>query len=73
MRLLAGRESKPALGNGHLRVRRNDVDVVRFHGHAILHLNHWHLGFPGKNLRQQAFVFGVQMLNQHKSHAAITL
>jgi hypothetical protein len=43
--------------------------MIRFDGYAFGDLRHRHAGGVGKQPGEQAFVLGVQMLDQHKCHA----
>jgi len=45
--------------------------MVRHDRHAVLGLDHRHLGMIAQELDQQAFVMRVEMLDQDKRHAAL--
>ena len=56
--------------DGHVPVRRNHIDAVRLDPRAILDLEYLHSGGAMEQLRQDALVRRVQMLDDDKRHAA---
>jgi len=56
---------------GHFGVGRNHVNVVWLQGHSVLGFPNRQSGGSRQKATQNALVSGVQVLNQHKSHAAI--
>ena len=59
------------LRDGEIDVGWNHVHVIGFHRHIVGHLAHRHGGGAGENLRQQAVVFGVEMLHENDGQAGI--
>ena len=57
--------------NGHVLVRRDHIDAVGLHGHAVLCLDHVHGRVPLEQLRHHAGVAGVEMDHQDESHVAV--
>jgi hypothetical protein len=43
--------------------------MVRFNGHAFLHLPDRHLSHPGQQLREHTFMGGIHVLHQDKGEA----
>ena len=62
-----------AVEDGYTLVGRNHIDAVWLRAGAILHLNHAHPGRPLKQLRHEALVGGIQVLNDYEVHAASLL
>ena len=52
-------------------VGRHDVYMVGFHSHAIGRLTDWHGGGSRKNLRQQAVVIWIEMLNEYDGESSV--
>ncbi len=59
-----------SMQEAHVFVRGNHINPIGPHGHAILHLHHFHAGGALEQLRHDAFARWVQMLHNHAGHAA---
>ncbi len=70
-RLLGDRELQHAVENGHLAVGWNHIDMVGGDGYLIQRFHHRHRGAALEDFRQEAFMAGIEMGNQHKGHAGI--
>ena len=57
--------------DGHVFVRRDYIDAVRFDPGAVLDLDHFHAGCALEQLGHDPYASGVQMLHDDKSHPAI--
>jgi hypothetical protein len=60
-----------AMQDGHILVRRNDIDVVRQNRSAILNLNDFHAGVALEQFRHDAFTRRIKVLDDDKCHAAV--
>jgi hypothetical protein len=56
--------------DGHVLVRRDHIHAVRFDDGAVFDLDDLHPGGALQQLRHDALVRGVQMLDDDKRHAA---
>ena len=70
-RLPAGHQVERPVPDPHSLVRGNDVDMIRFHRHALFHFRDGHRGGLGEQLGQQALMSGVEMLHQYQRQARI--
>ncbi len=68
---LAGKQLQKPLGDDHVAVGRDDVDVVRLHPPLVVDLRDRHRGRPGKDLGQLAGVRGGEVLHQDESHSGV--
>ena len=57
--------------DGHVRIRRNDVNMIGLDASAFLDFDHRHSGRPAKQLRQDAFVLWSKVLNENECHTRI--
>ena len=57
----------------HIRIRRDDVNVIRLQKHAIADLNHGESRRRPKKMRKNALMLCGQMLNEHDRHASAFL
>ena len=55
---------------GDVFLRRNEVNGVFLHGHAVLGLQNRHLRVFAEDVGHQALVVRSQMLDDHKAQAA---
>ena len=55
------------------RLRRgaNHVDMIGFYASLAGHFGDGHFAFLGKQFREMAVVFRIEVLNQHECHAGI--
>src|SRR5262245_40674163 len=53
----------------HVRIRWDDINVIRLQKHAIADLNHRETRRPAKKMGKNARMPGGQMLNEHDRHA----
>jgi hypothetical protein len=65
----AARKMKHPLDSAYVHVWRDYVDMVGTDWHAILHVRDGHLGSMGKQLGEDAFMSGFQVLHHDKCHA----
>ena len=70
-RLPAGHQVERPVRDPHSLVRGDDVDMIRFHRHALFHFRDGHRGGLGEQLGQQALMSGIEMLHQHQRQARI--
>ncbi len=49
----------------------NDINVIRLHGHPVIHLQHGHLGLMRQDLGHQAMPIGGEMQDENERHPAI--
>src|SRR5437899_9780237 len=68
---LTALEFQHAQRDGHVGIRRNDINVVRCDPQVVGDFAHRHRSDPRQNLHQCALVVGVAMLHQHKTHARV--
>ena len=68
---LARQETKVASRDDDVHIRRHDMDVIGLDAHPVGGLLQRQTGRAGQQFTQLAFMLGVQMLDQHKSHAAL--
>ena len=45
--------------------------MVGFHGHAVLHLDDWHVGERSEQTDHEALVRGIEVWNEHEGDAAV--
>ena len=65
------KQMQHAMQQREIFVRRDDIDVIWIHRHAVSSFEHRHRGYPLQQLRQATKVAGVKMLDDDKGHAAI--
>ena len=59
-----------AVQDGQVLVRRDDIDAVRADGHAVLHLEDFHLRHALEQFGHDALVRGIEVLDDDERHAA---
>ncbi len=64
-------QAQHALLQTHGDARGRNVDAVRLHPHAVLHLGDRHPGDLGQDFRQHAVGPGGQVLHQDETHAGV--
>ena len=52
-------------------LRRDQIDRIRLHLHAVFRLDHRHFRIFPQNIRHQAFIIGSQMLDYNKAQPAV--
>jgi len=62
---------QPPLVDGHDLLGRDQVDVVRPKGHALLGLMHDHLGVARQQLHHERLVVRGKVLHDDQRHAGI--
>src|ERR1700722_18384661 len=67
----AGREAQGSALDRHHHIRRDDVETILLDADAVFGGNNGHCRSAGQNLRQMAFIIGLQMLDQNKSHSRL--
>ena len=67
----ARQERERAVENGHVRVGRDDVDMIALDQYAVADLSDRHRGGAAQRLRQQAVVLRIEMLDENERHAGI--
>ena len=61
-------ELERAVQDGHVAIRRDDVDAVRLHRHPVFHLENRHARVAADEIGEDTFVAGRQMLDEDKGH-----
>jgi hypothetical protein len=67
--LQAGGEPEHATGDGHRHIGWYHIELARLHHRAILHLPDRQRGDAGKQLREEAGVGRVQVLDEDQGQA----
>jgi hypothetical protein len=62
------RQAQGAILDGQIAARRNDIEVFRQDGHAVLRLQHRQGRVLGQQFHEQAGVSGIEVLDQHEGH-----
>ena len=57
--------------NRQVSSRWDNIEVVAVDWHSVCRLEHGHRRMTREQVHHHAFVCGVEMLNQDKSHAAV--
>jgi len=68
---LPGLQVQHALRDGQVRVRRDDVDMIRLDSQVVGDLANRYRSGPRQKLGQRAGVIRVEMLHQHETHARV--
>jgi len=58
-------------GNTQIASWRNHVNMIGFHAGLAFHFGDRHFAFFGKQFREMAVVFRIEVLNDHECHAGI--
>jgi hypothetical protein len=69
---LSGRHRQQFARHRDIRIRRNDVDVVRLHARAVDGLADHHRRGLGQRFAQETGVRGIEVLDEDERHAAIS-
>ena len=67
---LAPRQAEAILAEREHGIGRHHIHVVGLNTQAIMDLLNRHGGLFGEDLRQQAFMIGIEVLNDHVRHGA---
>src|SRR5579863_6977946 len=67
----ARKERQDAVQDPDVGVGRNDIDVIGLDALAILGLAHRHCRRFGQRLGEQAWVRGIEVLNEHEGHSRV--
>ena len=62
-------QAQAAVVDRQRRARRDEINVLAFDPDAVDHLLDLHRGVAGQQIDHQAFVLGIEMLDQHERHA----
>ena len=62
------RQAQGAVLDGQIGARRDDVEVFRQDGHAVLGLQHRQGRMLGQQFHEHAGVSGIEVLDQHEGH-----
>lgn len=66
-----GEQLEGIVGDHHVGVGRDHVNMVGLHLHAVADLQDWHRAAFRKQFRQQAFVLRIQVLHEHEGHPGV--